>query len=95
MLHSIINYLLKNEDKSLHLYCISYIGILTYTVCYLFVYNSWICQGAANITMIIFGIGKELYDKYVQHTYIDVYDLLWDLIGQLAINIPMTILSIR
>jgi len=75
MLDDIRDWLTQNNDKILHA-AVCYLIVLT--LAHLYSLTTGI------VWAVIWGVLKEVYDKYVKHTFFDFNDLKADVVGIIA-----------
>ena len=66
---------LKGSDKLLHSMVGNTIFVVAFIISYLF-YSQWIALAMAIGVVLLVGFVKELYDKFIKHTFIDWYDIV-------------------
>ena len=70
---------LKGNDKLLHSMCGNVIFVLLFSV-FWWLYSAKIAFAMAVCGVLLIGLAKELYDKYIKRTFIDWYDIVASLI---------------
>lgn len=66
---------LKGGDKLLHSMVGNAIFVVIFIITYLF-YSLWIASAMAIGVVLLVGLVKELYDKYIKKTFIDWWDIV-------------------
>lgn len=66
---------LKGSDKLLHSMFGNVIFVVSFITAYLF-YSLWIALTMAISVVLLVGLVKELYDKYIKRTFIDWWDIV-------------------
>lgn len=66
---------LKGSDKLLHSMVGNTIFVVAFITAYLF-YSLWAALAMAIGVVLLVGLVKELYDKYIKHTFIDWWDIV-------------------
>ena len=66
---------LKGNDKLLHSMCGNIIFVLSFLIAWL-CYSLWAAFVIAASVVLLVGLGKELYDKYIKKTFIDWWDIV-------------------
>lgn len=66
---------LKGSDKLLHSMVGNTIFVVAFIIAYLF-YSLWASLATAIGVVLLIGLAKELYDKYIKRTFIDWYDIV-------------------
>ena len=65
----------KGKDKLLHSMCGNVIFVLLFSV-FWWLYSAKIAFAMAVCGVLLIGLAKELYDKYIKCTFIDWYDIV-------------------
>ena len=66
---------LKGNDKLLHSMCGNIIFVVSFLIAWL-CYSLWAAFVIAICVVLLVGLGKELYDKYIKKTFIDWWDIV-------------------
>lgn len=66
---------LKENDKLLHSMCGNIIFVLSFLIAWL-CYSLWEAFVIAVGVVLLVGLTKELYDKYIKKTFIDWWDIV-------------------
>lgn len=66
---------LKSSDKLLHSMVGNTIFVVAFITAYLF-YSLWIALAMAIGVVLLVGLAKELYDKFIKRTFIDWWDIV-------------------
>jgi len=66
---------LKGSDKLLHSMVGNTIFVVAFITAYL-LYKLWAALAMALGVVLLVGIAKELYDKYIKRTFIDWWDIV-------------------
>nr|DAJ66094.1 MAG TPA: putative periplasmic lipoprotein [Caudoviricetes sp.] len=66
---------LKGSDKLLHSMVGNTIFVVAFITAYLF-YSLWIALAMAIGVVLLVGLAKELYDKFIKRTFIDWWDIV-------------------
>lgn len=66
---------LKGSDKLLHSMVGNTIFVVTFIIAYL-LYSLWIALAMAIGVVLLVGLAKELYDKFIKRTFIDWWDIV-------------------
>lgn len=66
---------LKGSDKLLHSMVGNTIFVVVFIIAYL-LYSLWAAISIAIGVVLLVGIAKELYDKYIKRTFIDWWDIV-------------------
>ena len=66
---------LKGNDKLLHSICGNILFVVSFVMAWL-CYSLWSAFVIAVGVVLLVGLGKELYDKYVKNTFIDWWDIV-------------------
>lgn len=66
---------LKGNDKLLHSMCGNIIFVVSFLIAWL-CYSLWAAFLIAAGVVLLVGLVKELYDKYVKNTFIDWWDIV-------------------
>ena len=66
---------LKGSDKRLHSMVGNTIFVVAFLSSYLF-YSLWAALATAIGVVLLVGLAKELYDKYIKRTFIDWWDIV-------------------
>jgi len=66
---------LKGNDKLLHSMCGNIIFVVSFLIAWL-CYSLWEAFVIAAGVVLLVGLVKELYDKYVKNTFIDWWDIV-------------------
>ena len=66
---------LKGNDKLLHSMCGNIIFVVSFLIAWL-CYSLWEAFVIAICVVLLVGLGKELYDKYIKKTFIDWWDIV-------------------
>lgn len=66
---------LKGSDKLLHSMVGNTIFVVAFITAYLF-YSLWAALAMAIGVVLLVGLVKELYDKYIKRTFIDWWDIV-------------------
>ncbi|ATA83542.1 hypothetical protein [Capnocytophaga sputigena] len=66
---------LKGSDKLLHSMVGNTIFVVAFITAYL-LYSLWAALAMAIGVVLLVGIAKELYDKYIKRTFIDWWDIV-------------------
>lgn len=66
---------LKGSDKLLHSMFGNIIFVVVFIIAYL-LYSLWAALAMAIGVVLLVGIAKELYDKYIKRTFIDWWDIV-------------------
>ena len=67
---------LKGSDKLLHSMYGNTIFVVTFIIIAYLLYSLWIALATAIGVVLLVGIAKELYDKYIKRTFIDWWDIV-------------------
>ena len=67
--------ILKGSDKLLHSMVGNTIFVVAFIIAYL-LYSLWAALAMAIGVVLLVGIAKELYDKYIKRTFIDWWDIV-------------------
>ena len=76
---------LKGSDKLLHSMVGNTIFVVAFITAYLF-YSLWIALAMAIGVVLLVGLAKELYDKFIKRTFIDWWDIVASLTPYLLIK---------
>ena len=66
---------LKGSDKLLHSIFGNTIFVVVFIIAYL-LYSLWASISIAIGVVLLIGLAKELYDKYIKRTFIDWWDIV-------------------
>nr|DAN64554.1 MAG TPA: putative periplasmic lipoprotein [Caudoviricetes sp.] len=66
---------LKGNDKLLHSICGNIIFVVSFLIAWL-CYSLWEALVIAICVVLLVGLAKELYDKYIKKTFIDWWDIV-------------------
>lgn len=66
---------LKGSDKLLHSMVGNTIFVVAFITAYL-LYSLWIALAMAIVVVLLAGLSKELYDKFIKRTFIDWWDII-------------------
>lgn len=66
---------LKGNDKLLHSMCGNIIFVVSFLIAWL-CYSLWEALVIAICVVLLVGLAKELYDKYIKKTFIDWWDIV-------------------
>lgn len=66
---------LKGSDKLLHSMVGNTIFVVAFIIAYL-LYSLWAALAMAIGVVLLVGLAKELYDKFIKRTFIDWYDIV-------------------
>ena len=66
---------LRGNDKLLHSMCGNIIFVVSFLIAWL-CYSLWEAFVIAVSVVLLVGLTKELYDKYVKNTFIDWWDIV-------------------
>ena len=66
---------LKGNDKLLHSMCGNILFVVSFLIAWL-CYSLWEAFVIAVGVVLLVGLGKELYDKYIKKTFIDWWDIV-------------------
>jgi hypothetical protein len=66
---------LRGNDKLLHSMCGNIIFVVSFLIAWL-CYSLWTAFVIAAGVVLLVGLVKELYDKYVKNTFIDWWDIV-------------------
>ena len=66
---------LRGNDKLLHSMCGNIIFVVSFLIAWL-CYSLWKALVIAICVVLLVGLAKELYDKYIKKTFIDWWDIV-------------------
>lgn len=66
---------LKGNDKLLHSMCGNILFVVSFVMAWL-CYSLWEALVIAICVVLLVGLAKELYDKYIKKTFIDWWDIV-------------------
>lgn len=66
---------LRGNDKLLHSMCGNIIFVVSFLIAWL-CYSLWEALVIAICVVLLVGLAKELYDKYIKKTFIDWWDIV-------------------
>ena len=77
---------LKGSDKLLHSMVGNTIFVVAFIIAYL-LYSLWAALAMAIGVVLLVGLAKELYDKFIKRTFIDWWDIVVSLTRIHSLNI--------